>query len=403
MRHPIHGQVSPQFRDVYSTFEDNFNLRGEIGASVCVWHKGRKVIDLWGGFADLEAHRPWTADSLTTIFSCTKGLVALCFLILVDRGVCDYDAPIVEYWPSFARADDPRAASITLRTLLNHRAGLVGIQDPLSLEEISDIEALRGRLEREPFAWTPNTDQGYHGVSFGLLTRVLFQQITGESIGTFLHREVTEPLKVDVFLGLPPNRHEDRLAPIFPNSPRDLLWGVLPRVFFSNNTEGRFFRGALNSKSDTALAFGQPEALGARGLKRFNAAEVRALELPWANAQASARGLATLYRAMLTSGRLFAPEQLSALKERQSWTERDRVLRKPLGFSQGFIKEETHLFSPNIESFGHPGAGGALGWVDPKEELAIGYVMNRMGYQVRSPRALALCHSIYRSLGYSIP
>jgi len=76
----------------------------------------------------------------------------------------------------------------------------------------------------------------------------------------------------------------------------------------------------------------------------------------------------------------------------------DRVLLKPLGFSQGFIQEEPHLFSPDLESFGHAGAGGILGWAVPSAELAIGYVMNRMDFHIRSPRALAIAHAVRASV-----
>ena len=89
---------------------------------------------------------------------------------------------------------------------------------------------------------------------------------------------------------------------------------------------------------------------------------------------------------------------LEPLMRRQSWSERDLVLRKPLGFAQGFMKEERHLFSPNIESFGHPGAGGSLGWVDPKEELAVAYVRNQLGCAVRPRRTIQLMHTVYRCL-----
>jgi CubicO group peptidase (beta-lactamase class C family) len=86
---------------------------------------------------------------------------------------------------------------------------------------------------------------------------------------------------------------------------------------------------------------------------------------------------------------------LSPVHERQSWSERDLVLQKPIGWSQGFLKEETHLFSPHRESFGHAGMGGALGWCDPVSETTFGYVMNRLDWRVRSPRAIALCRALY--------
>ena len=71
------------------------------------------------------------------------------------------------------------------------------------------------------------------------------------------------------------------------------------------------------------------------------------------------------------------------------------VFRDGLGFSQGFLKEAPHVFSPGEEAFGHSGMGGALGLADPGRNLALGYVMNRMDIRVRSPRCLALCHALY--------
>ena len=164
------------------------------------------------------------------------------------------------------------------------------------------------------------------------------------------------------------------------------------------NREGRFFRSALNKRSATALAFSQPTALGAKSLRNFNTDEVRRLELPWANAQGSARGVAELYKRLLSPNQLVRSKSLEWVTPRRSWVERDEVIRKPMGYSFGFAKEEQGIFSPNTEAFGHPGAGGALGYADPTHSLCIGYVMNRMGFHVRSPRALVLCDAIYESL-----
>jgi CubicO group peptidase (beta-lactamase class C family) len=88
---------------------------------------------------------------------------------------------------------------------------------------------------------------------------------------------------------------------------------------------------------------------------------------------------------------------LEPVYKRQGWSWHDRVLQKPLGWSHGFLKEERHLFSPNPESFGHAGMGGALGWADPVEQMTFGYVMNRMDWRVRSQRCVALCRALYES------
>ena len=99
MRHPISGSAHPRFKRVERAFLENFQLRGELGASVCVWYQGRRVVDLWGGFTDRAGVSEWRADTLTNMFSVTKGLVATSFLMLVDRGVISYDDPVSRYWP----------------------------------------------------------------------------------------------------------------------------------------------------------------------------------------------------------------------------------------------------------------------------------------------------------------
>jgi len=96
--------------------------------------------------------------------------------------------------------------------------------------------------------------------------------------------------------------------------------------------------------------------------------------------------------------RLVSTAALEPLAVAQSWSAQDRVLRKPQGWSQGFVKESELMYSPNSVSFGHPGAGGSLGWCDPSEQLAIAYIPNKMSHHIRSPRARALTAAVYRCL-----
>jgi len=130
---------------------------------------------------------------------------------------------------------------------------------------------------------------------------------------------------------------------------------------------------------------------------------VRTAELPWVNAFVSASGLAKIYGAMAQGGTLgsasiFEQGVLKPLESRQSWSERDNVVLKPLGFSQGFVKDLPNLFSPNLETYGHPGAGGSVGFADPVAGVGFSYVMNKMDFRIRSPRCLRLCKVLYECL-----
>ena len=395
----IQGHNTQEFSELRRVFAENFAKRGELGASLCVWHQGRKVADLWGGHLDVERTRDWQEDTLSLVFSSTKGLVALCFLVLADRGRFSYDQPVAMYWPEFAAAGKE---DISIRTLLNHRAGLTSVDEAITLHAVkNEPESVASILAAQKPHWPAGSDQGYHGVTYGLYAAELFRRIADESVGSFLAQAIAGPLGADVHLGLSP-AHQERVSAIHPANTPEKLFGILPRLFFHRGTEGRVYRQIALGK-ETYKAFANPAELGPRGIGNFNRPDVHALELPWANAITHGRGLARVYAALANGGeidgvRLVSEQSIQALFERQSWSQQDRVLRKPLGWSQGFLKEELHMFSPNRESFGHPGAGGALGWCDPVAKIAIGYVPNKMAFHVRSPRARALAAAVYRCL-----
>lgn len=393
----IHGEVAPGFEAVADAFRANFSERGEIGASVCVFHAGQKVVDLWGGWADAEARRPWERDTVAILFSATKGLAAMTMLALADAGLVDYDAPIARYWPEFGAAGKE---AITVRMLMNHRAGLNAIDLPLTFADLADPARVAPALEAQRPRWTPGTDQGYHAVSYGLYVGELVRRITGARLGLAFAERITRPLGLDndLWIGTPESA-EPRVARLYPAGDwATRLTKIFPRLLFSRGNEGRVYRAFVRKSSDTARAFANPIDLGLRDVARHGTRELRARDMPWSNGVGNARSLATAYAALIGVGgptlpRVVSERQLAPVFARQSWSPRDRVMLKAMGFSQGFIKDEPHLFSPHPESFGHPGAGGILGWADPVSQLAIGYVMNRMDFRVRSPRAVALARA----------
>ncbi|KAA3606104.1 MAG: class A beta-lactamase-related serine hydrolase [Planctomycetota bacterium] len=394
----IEGQCLPGFEPVGETFAENFDKRKEVGAAFCAWYRGQKVVDLWGGWADPESKLSWQSDSLIPVFSATKGFVAVCLALLRQRGSWQPQIPLQTYWPAFQNIGD---GAIQTGDLLNHRSGLCALDHPLDQEALDNREKILSALESQQPLWPPGSAQGYGAVTFGLYAGELVRRLSGRSVGRFLAEEVAGPWQADVFLGLP-EQHFSRMAKLIPPGAKDFWTKVVPTLLFGNSVETRIYRAFLRSNSDTARAFANPADLGRRGLPLFNHPQVWQMELPWVNGIASARGLATLYAEMIGAGpshpnAKLEPETLAALEKRQSWS-RDRVLRKDMGYSFGFVKEEGHLYSPEITSFGHPGAGGSVGWADPRRNLAFGYVMNRMDHRLRSPRALALSHSLYRCL-----
>lgn len=406
----VHGAYEPRFGPVIDVFVENFRERNELGASLCIHLRGRKVVDVWAGWArvpaptsrfepmeDPEARVPWRQGTVSVGFSTTKGVVALAFAMLHERGGFDYTQPVTEYWPEFARHGKGR---LTIGEMLDHRGGLLSTPRDFDVADMADRrEQMAALMEDMKPYWEPGRDQGYHAITFGLLAGELFARITGESLGAFIAREITSPLGAEFHLGLSCEL-EHLTARLAPPGRRTQLFEVLPKAMSGQGIDGRVFHAARDPSSLTTHAFRYPTQLGLKGLSRFNEPFTHQLELPWAGGLTNARGLSTIYAAIIGGddfphAPLLSEGTLARLRRRESWSVDDRVLHKPMGFSLGFLKEDTALFSPNPESFGHPGAGGALGWADPTLQLAIGYSMNRMAPNVRSPRALALTRAIY--------
>jgi len=395
---PCSGSYADGFAPVVDRFAAHVRDGVEIGAGLAVYHRGRRVVDVWGGTADVARGSPWTHDTRIVVFSSTKGLAAMALALLADRGRLEWDAPVAMYWPGFAATGKE---AITVRTLVNHRAGLVGVDEPLTMDDCVLPERrdhLVRALEHQRPAWAPGSAQGYHAITFGMYVRELFERASGEALGAFLSRELFEPLDADVSLGTPAEI-DPRIATLYPPPTASRVVRMLGAALRRDSVDGRIIRPAFRRHSMARAAFLNPR-LGSLGIGAYNTLPVRRAELAWASATASAHGLARAYVPFASAGTAFGrtyvrAAALAPLHARQSWSERDLVLQKPIGWSQGFLKEQTALFSPNPESFGHAGMGGSLGWCDPKAELALGYVMNRLDWRIRSPRALALCHALY--------
>ena len=397
----LQGHCAPAFAPLAREFARSFERGEEIGASLCVYHRGALVVDLWGGWADQAQQKPWHADTLIVVFSVTKGLAAMALNLAADQGAFEWDAPVARYWPGFAQNGK---AAISVRQLFNHRAGLAALSTPLTLAQCCDPaqrDMVRAVLEQQAPAWAPGSAQGYHALSFGLYASEFFRQTVGEPLEDFLQREYLDPLGADVYLGTPQTQ-DHRIATLYPGSDVARVGRMVWAALRGGSTESNVARSFL-SGHDAKGAFSNPPS--PQGFGVYNQPPVRRAALAWASATASARGLARAYVPWSVGGtwqgrQWMKPETIAPLLPRQGWAAPDRVLGKPLGWSQGFLKEEDTVFSPNPESFGHSGIGGTLGWCDPKAQLAIGYVMNRSDWRVRSPRALALCRALYACVAH---
>ena len=104
MKHEsIKGHVHPGFDSVMSAFAENFDCRGELGGACAAYHRGEKVVDIWGGVRNKATGEPWQEDTMVIVYSATKGLAAMTLAIAHSRGWLDYEERVCAYWPEFAQ------------------------------------------------------------------------------------------------------------------------------------------------------------------------------------------------------------------------------------------------------------------------------------------------------------
>ncbi len=390
-----HGEYADGFEPVVETFARHLDEGTEIGGSLCIYHRGEKVVDIWGGLADIETKRPWEEDTRIVVFSVTKGIAAMALQFLADRGLLDWDAPVATYWPEFGQAGKE---DMTVSTMVGHRGGLAFLDTPVSIQDcITPSDRVREAMESQRPAWIPEQNQGYHALTWGLYARELFERIADEQLNDFLRRELLDPLDSDVWIGAPAEL-DSKLATLYPARKRERVPNMLLKgVLKPESTEGRVFRGFLKPDSLLRKAFLNPKA----DPSEYNKSPIVHSTLAWGAGSGSARGIARAYLPFANGGehdgtRYLKSETLEPLYERQGWSNQDLILNKPVGWSNGFLKEELSVFGQDTESFGHAGMGGALGWCNPVKQLAFGYAQNKMDWRIRSPRAVALTHAMYR-------
>ncbi len=383
----IDGECDKRFHGVREVFAENLAKRGELGAAVSIYLDGKCVVDLWGGYADKARTRPWQRDTLVNVYSTTKGLTSTCAHRLIDQGKLDPDEPVSKYWPEFAQAGKK---DLPVRYILSHRAGLPGVSKPLAEDAMYKWDVMTSALaEQEPF-WQPGTKHGYHAITIGWLVGEVIRRISGKGLGTYFRTEIAEPLGLDAHIGLDA-KHDARVTDILPSPPPE------------PGTPNLFEEAAKDPKGPTAAAFMNPPVLTKPSVP--NSRAWRAAEIGGANGHCTARALARMYGALARGGeidgyRIVRSESLERFWTEQSYGPDQVLMQMPTRFSLGFMLSQPGMgFGPNIKAFGHPGAGGSLGFADPVKKVGFGYTMNQManGLLIDS-RAQALFDAFYRGL-----
>ncbi len=387
----IDGKVSSDFERVADAFAQNFEHRNEVGASVCVYHRGECVADLWGGFKDEAKTEKWTSDTLSIVFSCSKAATALCAHLLVQRGQLNLNAPVADYWPEYATNGKENT---TVLMMLNHSAGVPALRDPVRQGGFLDWDYTVERLAAEAPWWEPGTRNGYHMITFGWTVGELVRRVSGKSLGQFLHDELAGPLGADFWLGLP-EEMEARVAPMinFAPGPNDHISDFLQTVL--SDPESLQHKAMLNM-----------------GGLDFNTRETHAAELGGGGGISNARGMAKLFLSLSETSdeAYFSKERIAAMGQVSMATMQDATLLIPSRFGQGFMTSMDNRMRPGghdmslilgRNAFGHVGMGGSVVFYDPDEDLVFAYSMNKMGGGILlNARGQSLVDAAYESLGF---
>ncbi|WP_200307600.1 serine hydrolase domain-containing protein [Streptomyces adelaidensis] len=361
----VHGAVADGFEAVREAFAvfvagERADYQGQLSA----YAHGRRVVDLWAG---PEAEAESGGDTLHGVFSSTKGAAHLVVALLVQDGVLALDREVAHYWPEFAAEGK---GAVTLRELISHRAGLIGVDAGFTVEELADDRAIAQRLAAQRPFWRPGQAFGYHALVIGALTGEVVRRATGRTLQEVYEERVRAPYGLDLFLGLPAE-HEPRFRTVLPMTPTPAQQAELDAMPRGPHTL-------------TSIAFND-QVPGQGELTDFpNSRAVRAKGQASAGGVGSARGLAGMYAATFSEvdGRppLLKPDTLAEVGQIHSLGF-DLVTRAPRAFGLGFQATAENLYPfLGAGAFGHSGASGSQAFADPRSGLAYGYTRRRMAF-----------------------
>jgi CubicO group peptidase (beta-lactamase class C family) len=382
--YPLAGTCAPEFGRVVDAFIENFEVEDEIGAACSIVLEGRTVVDIHGGFRDGAMSTPWDAPTTVCMMSVAKGITAICFNMLIDRGLVDPDEYVVAYWPEYGQNGKQKTR---VRHFLDHTAAVpVLTTDPLWPGAMFDREAIVHALEVQEPLWEIGTKAAYHVHHQGFLLGEIMRRVTGRTVGPFLREELAGPLRAEYYIGGMSEAEQAFVAEVMPNMNAALFAA----------------KDGADRSSLKALAFRQnPDE---PWVVTMNKPEWRTVEVASGSGHGNARGVARIYGALGAGGGLDGVHVMSAdqieamITEQHNQTEalQDRPYHQALGVLLN--TPEAVYMGPNRRSFGHHGIGGSIGFCDPDAGVGFSYCCNKMhAVGTNGPRAARLIDAFYGS------
>ena len=377
----VSGYVSRGYEGVRDAFA-SAQAADEGGGQLCVYRHGQKVVDIWAG-RDKINDRPYGEDTITVIMSCTKGGTAAVVHMLAERGLIDYEARVADYWPEFAAGGKGDAR---VWHLMSHSVGLPGL-DPecgLTAHDMLSLDRHLPALEAMTPVWTPGASCHYHPITYGSLLDGLVRRVSGKSVSRHLAEEISGPLGLDFWIGLP-LEEDHRVAPHFQPTPSfsgDQIATLLASLGIDMST--RLAKVFLLSARHTGEL-----------IEDMNNQSTRAAQVPAGNGITNAASLAKMYAAMIgevDGVRILKPETVEKARTLRTGATSPAgdlgklaALGLPVQYGLGYQLSNGPEDRMGLGSFGHDGAGGRIAFAHPESGVAAAYVANTMSSTMGAP------------------
>jgi len=336
--------------------------QGVVSGVVAVVGRHDRVLGATAvGLRDIDSKQPMAADTMFRIASMTKPVTSIAVMMLVDEGKLSIDDEVEKHLPEFrgqmlVASRTPEiltlkkpSRKITVRDLLTHTSGLPGFPPGLSdiyVKRNHTLAEVIMALSQRPLEFEPGSKWAYCNSGMDTLGRVV-EVVSGKPYEAFLQERIFQPLGMNDTTFYPDEKQRQRVATVF-----DTKQGKLTAVF--------------------GKIIGPPE--GAR------------YPVPAGGLYSTGADLARLYQMMLNRGQHNGRQLLSEASVRAMTTDQLGALTAGFvpgmgfGLGWGLVRQSsgvTEVLSPG--SYGHGGAFGTQGWIDPKQDLFVVLLIQRVG------------------------
>jgi CubicO group peptidase (beta-lactamase class C family) len=331
----------------------------ERGVQVAVYKNGELVVDAVAGLADPATGRKVESDTPFYCYSVVKAAASTIAHILVERGLFDYDTPVVELWPEFGAHGKHK---VTVRHVLSHTAGVPGIPLTTTVEDLCDWDKMCAAIADQELWWEPGTQIGYHAYTFGYIVGEIVRRAARKPISKVLVEEVSGPLGVEkeLYFGMP-RSEQPRLA-VLEDAP-------MPPEMMAQMAQMPpdlpMFKAAPMSLMPNA-AFGNRE-------------DTLAADIP-AGGKTSARAIAKMYASLLgkTEGVLLLPAKRLKAATEVAFSGPDQVFGMPTTWGLGYSIGGLGSGQSRTSTFGVGGVGGSFACADTETGISFALTKNRL-------------------------